>query len=127
MEDQLYKEIIFDHWQNPRNFGVIFGGEINVFKANSNCGDEFQLTGKIKNGCIVAIKFTGTGCALSVACLSLYTQMVKGKSLNEVKKITEKKMLDELGIVLSPARYSCALLGLQLLHAGLLKIKEDTV
>ncbi len=65
------------------------------------------------------VKFSGRGCAVSQASASILTEMVEGKTLAEVKTITKEDLLDEIGIPVSPARMSCALLGLKVLKAGI--------
>lgn len=116
MQDPLYREIILEHWENPQNYGVIKNADFDVTEFNSLCGDEIRLTGKIKNGNLSEIKFTGEGCAISKASASLFTEKVKGMSLTEIKKLMHEDVLSELGIILTPARTKCALLIYQALQ-----------
>lgn len=122
MQDPLYREIILEHWKNPQNYGTIKNPDIDVSEINVTCGDKIRLTGKIKNVRLSEINFTGEGCAISTASASLFTQEVKGKKLTEIKKITEEKVLKNLPISVSPARYNCALLCYRALQKGLRKI-----
>lgn len=119
MQDQLYREIILEHWKNPQNYGIIKNPDIDVSEVNTTCGDKIRLTGKIKNGKIIEIAFTGEGCAISKASASLFTQDLKGIELARIKKIDKEKVLKNLSIPISPARYNCALLCYRALQKGL--------
>jgi nitrogen fixation protein NifU and related proteins len=110
MQDQLYREIILEHWQHPQNYGVFDAADFDVSNTNPLCGDEIRLTGKVKNGLLIEVAFTGEGCAISKASASLFTEEIKGKSLNEIKKITPQEVLALLEISLTPTRTKCALL-----------------
>lgn len=109
-QDPLYREIILEHWKNPLNYGIIKNADIDVSDSNPLCGDEIRLTAKIKNNKIAEIKFTSAGCAISKASASIFTEIIKNKSLQETQKIASDDLLIELGVVLSPARLKCALL-----------------
>lgn len=110
-EDPLYREIILEHWQNPQNYGVITGADIDASGDNPLCGDRIRITAKLVDGKITTIAFTGEGCAISKASASLFTEQIKGKPLTEIAKMTQKNVLDNLGITITPARQKCALLG----------------
>lgn len=110
MNDPLYREIILEHWQYPQNYGIVKDADFDVTDSNPLCGDEIRLTGKIKDGILQQIAFTGEGCAISKASASLFTEEIKGKRVDEIKKITQAKILEELGIPLTPVRTKCALL-----------------
>ncbi len=110
MQDPLYREIILEHWQHPQNYGVIKNADIDVQDNNPLCGDEIRITGKIKDGKLIKIAFTGEGCAVSKASASLFTEKIKGMKIDDIKKITPEEVLEEVGISLTPARMKCALL-----------------
>lgn len=110
MQDPLYREIILEHWSNPQNFGVIKNADFDVRDNNPLCGDEIRITGKIKDGKLVKVAFTGDGCAISRASASIFTEKIKNKNVSEIKKITPDDVLAELGLALTPARTKCALL-----------------
>lgn len=110
MQDPLYREIILEHWTNPQNYGVIKDADFVVDDNNPSCGDEIHITGKIENGTLVKIAFTGEGCAISKASASLFTEKIKGAEISEIKKITPDEVLEEMGLQLTPARMKCALL-----------------
>lgn len=110
MQDSLYREIILEHWSHPQNYGVIKNSDINVEDNNPLCGDEIRITGKLKDGHLVKVAFTGDGCAISKASASIFTEKIKGMAIEEIKKITPEEVLEEVGISLTPARMKCALL-----------------
>lgn len=116
----IYQDIILDHFQNPRNFGVLEDVDTLTLD-NPSCGDSISLSVKIENDRIANIAFQGKGCAISQASTSLLTEHVKGKTVSEVDKMNENAILDLLGIPLSPGRMKCAMLGLQTLQRLLSK------
>lgn len=110
MQDTLYREIILEQWQHPHNYGIINHADFDVTGFNPLCGDKIRLTGKVYNGTLTSIAFTGEGCAISKAAASLFTEEIKGKSLHALNEIQENDVLNLLGIKLTPARTKCALL-----------------
>lgn len=114
----LYREQILDHSRNPHNFGEIEHPDFTYEDSNPLCGDRVRIDVKVENGIIADIKFSGRGCAISQASASMLTDMMKGKEVDEIRKLTAEDMLDELGIQISPARVKCALLGLKVLKSG---------
>lgn len=119
MADDIYREIILDHYKNPRNKGVLDPHDYSYEDVNPLCGDEIRMDVRVENDHVKEIAFSGRGCAVSQASASILTEMVEGKSLEEVKAITKDDLLDEIGIPVSPARMKCALLGLKVLKAGI--------
>lgn len=116
----IYQDIILDHYQHPRNFGILDGGGATSLE-NPSCGDSITMQIKITDNCIEDIAFTGKGCAISQASASMLTEFVKGKSLQEVDALSKDDILKLIGVDLSPARLKCALLGLQTLQKLLAK------
>lgn len=119
MQDQLYREIILDNWQNPQNYGIIKNPDIDVSELNIVCGDKIRLTGKIKKGKLAQAAFIGEGCAISKASASLFTERIKGVEFTKIRKINEEEVLKNLPISISPARQNCALLCFRALQKGL--------
>lgn len=119
MQDPLYREIILEHWENPQNFGVLKDADIDIEEVNPLCGDVIRLTIKTEKGKVKNILFTGIGCAISKASASLFTEEIKNKRLEALKKVTEQEVLDLLEIELTPARTKCALLVFKTLKKGL--------
>lgn len=107
----LYREEILDHYKNPRNFGDLTGYVLKDSDRNASCGDNLEMGVKVKAGKIMDTKFTGAGCAISLASTSMLTEMLKGKTLTQASKINEAAMLKRLGIPISFTRQKCALLG----------------
>ena len=124
MVDSLYREIILDHYRNPRNKGILDPADYSYEDTNPLCGDEVRIDLRVAGDHVEAIRFSGRGCAVSQASASILTEMVEGKSLDEVKALTKDDLLDELGIPVSPARLKCALLGLKVLKAGIYGVAQ---
>lgn len=118
--NDMYAENIMDYFKNPRNFGTLGNADIVERGNNPVCGDEIELFVKL-NGSkkIEDIKFKGKGCAISQAAVSMLTEFVKGKTLEEAKQITNQDIFDLVGVPLSPIRVKCALLGLKTLELGI--------
>lgn len=123
MTDTIYMEQILDHWKSPRNFGSLRNPDISHKESNPLCGDELEIQMKIRGGRISDIRFTGKGCTISQASTSLLTEFVKGKTKEDVEKITKEDLLQLLGIDISPVRLKCALLSLDTIKNGI-KIHE---
>jgi len=121
----LYREQILDHYKNPQNFGQLKGADVVVKETNASCGDEFEFFLKLDAGKIADIKFQGVGCAISMAANSLVSEMVKGKTLQKVKTMTEKDIFKLLGVAVNPGRVRCATLPLRALKKGLEQLKEQ--
>ncbi len=117
--DSIYREIILDHYQNPRHRGTLDPHDYSYEDNNLLCGDEVRIDVRVKEGAVDEIAFSGQGCAISQASASILTEMVAGKPLDEVKAIDKEALLEEIGIELSPARLKCALLSLKVLKAGI--------
>jgi len=107
----LYREEILDHYKNPRNFGDLKDFNSKAADRNSSCGDILEMGIKTKAGKITEVRFSGVGCAISLASASMLTEMLKGKTLNEAGKIDDAAMLKRLGIPISLTRQKCATLG----------------
>jgi nitrogen fixation NifU-like protein len=115
----IYREIILDYYRNPRNFGKIESPDISLRESNPLCGDEIEIHVKFDGDKVKDIKFNGKGCAISQASASMLTEMVMGKSLDEMKKVGKEDILESLGLPnLGPARIKCALLSLKTLKLG---------
>ncbi len=122
--DDLYKEIILDHYQHPHNRGTLPDADISFEDANPLCGDRVRIDMKVVDNVVVDIKFTGKGCAISQAAASMLTDEIKGKSLDEIRHMDKQVILDMLGIPLGPTRIKCALLPLKVVKAGAYGIHE---
>ena len=123
--DQLYREVILDHYKNPRGHGVIEDADASADGQNPLCGDEvsifisFEPDGEL----IDDVKFSGRGCAISQAATSMLVEMVQGRTAEEIATLPKDELLEEIGIPLSATRLKCALLGLTTLKVALHKAK----
>lgn len=116
--DDLYRELILDHYQHPHNHGEIPGADISYEDSNPLCGDKIRIDIKLKGNVVDEVKFNGKGCAISQASASMLTDELLGKSLDEIKKIDKDFVTQMLGIPLGPTRIKCALLPLKVIKAG---------
>ena len=122
MED-LYREVILDHYKNPRGHGVIEDADATAEGMNPLCGDEVSIyvAFAADGDTIEDVRFRGRGCAISQAATSMLTEMVKGRSAREIAELPREELLEEIGIPLTPIRLKCALLGLSTLKLALHK------
>ena len=121
--DDLYRQNILDHYQNPRNFGTLEHPDISAEDTNPLCGDEIRIDLKVRSGRVEDVRFTGKGCSISRAAASMLTEEIRGKTLEEVKRIGKEDVLEMLGIELGPVRLKCALLALKTLKMGVYGIQ----
>ena len=117
----IYRENIMDHYKNPRNNGIIENPTIKFFDTNPVCGDEVTIYLEINGNTIKNIKFTGHGCAISQSAISILSEEVKNKKIEDVLKLDKEYIKKLLGIELSAIRIKCATLGLNALKKGLIK------
>lgn len=118
MED-LYREIIIDHYKNPQYRGHLDPNDIHFEDDNPLCGDHIEITLRVDpSGNVTDGRFDGKGCAISQASADLLIESIIGKSLDSVKLLAKQDILDLLGIELGPVRLKCALLSLKVLKAG---------
>src|SRR5919109_2772352 len=104
--DQMYREIILDHYKNPRGHGVIEGADAEAEGQNPLCGDEVSIFVSFAPGSDVIdeVKFSGRGCAISQAATSMLMEMAKGKTAQQVAGLGKEELLEEIGIPLTPVR-----------------------
>ena len=135
--DDLYRQNILDHFKNPRNYGKLDNPDFEADEENISCGDRIGMNIKLKmknatlrlrSGqelkIIEDIKFFGEGCAITMASASLLTEKVKGKNLEDAKKIGKDEIMKMLGVTLTPTRMKCALLPLEVLGKTLSLVKK---
>ena len=128
--DNLYQEVILDHYKNPQNKKLSATYDAQVHHVNPSCGDEIDLNVTIKNGEVSAITWDGVGCSISQASVSVLTDLLIGKSISDAYRIFDEFVAlmqskgavtgDEVlledavafaGVSKYPARIKCALLG----------------
>ncbi len=117
----MYSEIILDRYRYPHNYGKLTSPDIVVKELNPLCGDAIEFYIKLNGEHISEIKFSGSGCAISQASTDILTDSVKGKSLDDIKKLDRDFVLELLGIEISPVRLKCALLPLVALKVAVSK------
>lgn len=125
--DAMYREHILDHSQNPRNYGTLEEPvSIRREEYNPLCGDRLTIEMRVEDDRVTAVRFHGHGCAISQAAMSMLTEAIEGKTLDEVKQISKDDLLEMLGIPISPVRLKCALLSLKAVKAGVYGVPEWT-
>lgn len=136
--DTLYRQVIMDHYKNPRNRGELDENDaLTINMNNPSCGDRIQLHLQVENDQVVEAKFTGEGCSISLSSASMMTDTVKGKSIKEALEISgifsemvqgkeyddEKYDLGDIealqGVTKFPARIKCATLAWKAMEKGL--------
>jgi nitrogen fixation NifU-like protein len=117
--DDLYREVIIEHYKNPSYRGTLDPHDITFEDENPLCGDHIRVDLRVgEDGRVKEAAFSGHGCAISQASADLLMETVVGKSLEDVKQLNKQDILDLLGIELGPVRLKCALLSLKVLKAG---------
>ena len=141
-EEELYRELILEHYKDPRNKGALLDADIQAAGTNPFCGDELELDVKVSGARMEAIRLRGKGCAISQASASMMTEFAEGKTLGDMESAIEffrSKMLspngspwpegwEDLetleGVRKYPVRSKCALLAWHTLRQGIKEFKE---
>ena len=114
-----YREYILDHYRDPRNYGKLEKPDVHSEDSNPLCGDQLGMDLQVEGDRVTAVRFQGRGCAISQATASMLSEMIDGKTIDEVSSLGKNDVLEALGIPISPARTKCAFLSLRVLHRGL--------
>lgn len=112
----LFTEIILDEAKHPANFGTLEGADLKHVQYNPSCGDTVQVTIKLdeKNQLIEDLKWTGEGCTISMATMSLLSQQLIRKPVSAAQKLTHQDLLKLLDIPdITPGRMKCLMIGLK--------------
>jgi nitrogen fixation NifU-like protein len=133
--DELYRQVIMDHYQHPRNQGELDGRTVSVDLRNPSCGDEITLQLQVEDGKVCDVRFRGSGCSISMASASMMTEAVKGQPLPEALALAQvfrgmiqgqpvdTEVLGDLealqGVSKFPARVKCAMLAWQALEKAI--------
>ena len=137
--DDLYKEVILDHYKAPRNKRDLPGATVSCHRNNPLCGDEITLHARVDDGGVAEVAFEGQGCSISQASASMLTEAVTGLSVGEAEELTERfrgmmegrvdpdedtfgDLMALKGVVKYPVRIKCAVLAWDVLQEAL----EDT-
>ena len=123
--ESLYREVILDHYKNPRGHGELANADAEAEGQNPLCGDEVSIYVAFGDDgeTIDDVKFSGRGCAISQAATSMLMEMTKGRTADEVAALDKDELLAEIGVPLTPVRLKCAMLGLTTLKVALHKAK----
>jgi len=117
--DDMYREMIIDHYKNPRQRGTLDPHDFSYEDDNPLCGDRIRIDVRLDaQNRIGEAAFDGVGCAISQAAADMLLESIMGKTLDEVKALGKEDVLGILGIELGPVRLKCALLSLKVLKAG---------
>ncbi|TMB49301.1 MAG: SUF system NifU family Fe-S cluster assembly protein [Chloroflexi bacterium] len=118
--DNLYRDFILEHYRTPHNKGHLDPHDLEFADSNPTCGDEMSMTIQLDESRehIADVAFDGRGCAISQASASILTDDLRGKSLDAIKAMDPKELLDELGVPIGPARLKCALLSYKVLQGA---------
>lgn len=113
MAYDMYQERILQHYRSPRNFGHLDHPDLSAEESNPLCGDHIQVDIQLdpSKKKVAEIRFSGDGCAISMASASMLTQKLAGQALDDVEKLTRDDVLELVAIPLSPVRVKCALTG----------------
>ncbi len=118
--DDFYREEILEHYTHPHHYGTLENPDITHMEDNPLCGDrirfDIQLDGDGQT--VKDVRFSAMGCAISKASASMLSDLLIGRTLDEIRDLTKEDVLDELGIDLGPVRLKCALLPLKVVKVG---------
>lgn len=119
-EEEIYRENILDHYREPHNAGILVEYHVKHRELNPMCGDEITVFIQLDHhDKVTAIKFDGHGCAISQASMSMLSDEIKGKSLDQIMKMAKTDILKMLGIPIGIVRMKCALLSLKVVQNGI--------
>lgn len=126
MNEELYKEYILDLYRHPLNQGSLPDPDVTITAYNPSCGDELTIDIDFDaTGIISEITHRGQGCAISIAAVSLISELVKGKTKEAVSSLTFDDVQKELGINIGHTRESCAMLGLTTIQKAVLQKSSE--
>jgi nitrogen fixation NifU-like protein len=120
--DNLYRDFILEHYRNPHNRGVLDPHDLHFADSNPTCGDELSMTIRLDDAkaAVADVAHDGRGCAISQASASILTDELRGLSLDELKAIDPRDVVENLGVPIGPARLKCALLAYKVLQGAVI-------
>ena len=117
MAEGPYNPLVMDHFTHPRNMGEMDAPDGVGEATNPVCGDTLRLFIKVSDNRIVDVRFLTFGCAAAIAASSITTEMIRGKTLDEVLEISDRDVVDALG-GLPPAKLHCSVLAAKAINAA---------
>jgi len=121
---KFYKELLMDHYRNPRNRGRIGSPSFSTAQYNPSCGDSVLFDVVLEDGIVKKVSFEGKGCVISQATSSIFTEYFVGKHIDEILALKKDAIKDIIGMDLGNTRIKCALLSLVALQEGILNHKK---
>jgi NifU-like protein involved in Fe-S cluster formation len=119
----MYSPQVLDHFEHPRNVGDLEDGSVSVQLENPACGDILRLSVKVEDGRIVDVRYRAKGCVPSIACGSLLTELIRGKTLTEARAMNRLQIVDGIG-GLPEASTHASYLAIEALVAALKQIDQ---
>ena len=118
--DNLYRDFILEHYREPHNKGVLDPHDLHFADSNPTCGDEMNMTLQLDDTKqrVVDVAFDGRGCAISMASASILTDELRDMTLDELRAIDPRQVIESLGVPIGPARVKCALLSYKVLQGA---------
>ena len=116
----MYRQQILDHYKNPRNYGELEDPDFTHVGENPSCGDTIRMDVDLDDDgeTIEAVRFTGDGCAISMASASMLSERLHGMAVEELDALDTDDVTEMLGVDISPMRVKCAVLGRQVAQDG---------
>ncbi len=121
---ELYAEAILDHYRHPHGKQTIQNATIAHEEKNVSCGDELMIELKVEDGVVTEVGWSGEGCAISQAAMSMLSDVLSGKKLDDVESMAAEDIRSLLKVPISARRLKCALLGLHTLKNALQKMQN---
>ncbi|MEP7082410.1 MAG: Fe-S cluster assembly sulfur transfer protein SufU [Chloroflexota bacterium] len=120
--DNLYRDFILEHYRNPHNQGVLDPHDLHFADSNPTCGDEMSMTIRLDEAKerVAEVAFDGRGCAISQASASILTDELIGMTVQELRDLDARAVVENLGVPIGPARLKCALLSYKVLQGAVI-------
>jgi len=120
--DNLYRDFILEHYRNPHNQGVLDPHDLHFADSNPTCGDEMSMTIRLDESKqrVAEVAFDGRGCAISQASASILTDELAGMTVQELRDLDPRGVVENLGVPIGPARLKCALLSYKVLQGAVI-------
>ena len=120
--DNLYRDFILEHYRNPHNQGTLDPHDLHFADSNPTCGDEMSMTIRLDEAKerVAQVAFDGRGCAISQASASILTDELAGMTVQELRDLDPRGVVENLGVPIGPARLKCALLSYKVLQGAVI-------